>query len=82
MFTTYILYSKSKDSFYIGHTKNIEDRLKRHNTGRSKSTKHGKPWTIVYTLEFETKGEAYQNEMYIKKQKSRAFIKKLINTIK
>ncbi len=78
-FTTYIIYSKSKDRFYVGHTEDMKDRLKRHNSGRSKSTKYGIPWEIVYTKGFETKSEAYQYEMYIKKQKSSEFIIKLIN---
>ncbi|WP_339627241.1 GIY-YIG nuclease family protein [uncultured Winogradskyella sp.] len=82
MFTTYILYSKTKDRFYIGHSANLNDRLKRHNAGRSKSTKHGTPWNIVYTVKFASKSEAYQHEMHIKKQKSRVFIIKLIDSIK
>ncbi len=76
--TTYILYSNSKDRFYIGHTAVMKDRLKRHNCGGSKSTKYGIPWEVVYTKEFETKPEAYQFEMHIKKLKSSEFIIKLI----
>jgi putative endonuclease len=78
MFKTYILYSISKDRFYIGHTANMEDRIKRHNSGRSKSTKYGIPWEIVYTKEFTSKAEAYQFEMLIKSKKSRNFINRLI----
>ncbi|SDI31435.1 GIY-YIG nuclease family protein [Winogradskyella thalassocola] len=80
MYTTYILYSKSKNRFYVGHSADLKDRLKRHNTGRSKSTKSGFPWTVVYTKEFTTKSEAYQYEMYVKKQKSSEFIRTLINS--
>ena len=79
MFKTYILYSKSKDKFYIGHTASIEDRLKRYNAGRSKSTKYGLPWEVIYIKEFETKSQAYNDEMFIKKQKSSKFIRNLIN---
>jgi len=82
MYKTYILYSESKDRFYIGHTADIDDRINRHNNSRSKSTKYGIPWKIVYTNEFTTKSEAYQYEMYIKKQKSREFIMKLVNVQK
>ena len=79
MYKTYILYSESKNRFYVGHTADMEDRIKRHNAGRSKSTKYGIPWKLVYIKEFSTKSEAYQHEMYIKKQKSNEYIKKLIN---
>ncbi|WP_179007965.1 GIY-YIG nuclease family protein [Winogradskyella forsetii] len=39
MFKTYLLYSESKNRFYVAHTSDIEDRIKRHNSGKSKSTK-------------------------------------------
>ncbi|NOY60935.1 MAG: GIY-YIG nuclease family protein [Calditrichaeota bacterium] len=37
MFYTYILQN-TRGQFYIGQTSNLEDRLKRHNSGRSKFT--------------------------------------------
>ena len=81
MFKTYILYTDSKDRYYVGHTSNIDDRLIRHNQGRSKSTKYGIPWRVLYTKDFETKSEAYTYEMYIKNQKSRIFIERLIKEL-
>ena len=80
MFITYILYSKSKDIYYVGSTGNLMDRLNRHNRGSSNFTKRGIPWVIVYQKEFKTKSEAYQAEMYIKSQKSRSYIEKLTAT--
>ena len=78
MFTVYILYSTSLDKYYIGHSSNINDRLLRHNQKRSKSTKAGVPWLLVYTEEFTTKSLAYRREMEIKKKKSRIYIEKLL----
>jgi len=78
MFTVYILYSKKLDRYYIGHTGNLEDRIERHNQGRSKSTKAGVPWILVYQERLENKPEAYKREMTIKKMKSRKYIEKLI----
>ena len=80
MFTTYILYSYSIDSYYIGSTSNIQDRIQRHNSGRSIYTKRGKPWTIVYQKNFDTKSDAYQYELYLKSQKSRKYLEELIRT--
>ncbi|WP_083937237.1 GIY-YIG nuclease family protein [Lewinella cohaerens] len=37
----YILYSPSKDRYYTGYSSNVNDRLERHNGGRSKSTRSG-----------------------------------------
>jgi putative endonuclease len=78
MFIVYILYSKSLDRYYTGHTANIKDRLLRHNNGRSKATKTGVPWIIVYTEMFNTKSGAYKRELDIKSKKSRAYIETLI----
>ena len=38
MFYTYIIYSKSKDKYYIGYTEDLKFRLERHNSGGSRST--------------------------------------------
>ena len=78
MFIVYILYSKSLDRYYTGHTTNIEDRFLRHNKGRSKATKAGIPWIIVHTEAFESKSIAYKRELEIKAKKSRTYIEKLI----
>jgi len=78
MFYIYILYSEKTSSYYIGSTSNIEDRVLRHNSGRSTYTKRGIPWKLVYSKTYNSKSEAYKAEMYIKSQKSRIFIEKLI----
>ena len=78
MFIVYILYSSNVDQYYVGHTQNMEDRLSRHNSGRSLSTKKGKPWNLVYTETFETRSEAMLREKAIKKMKSRTYLELLI----
>ena len=66
------------NTFYVGSTSNLEDRLNRHNTGRSKSTRSKLPWMLVYTESFKNKSDAYKRELEIKKWKSRKMIEKLI----
>jgi putative endonuclease len=78
MFIVYILYSSNLDQYYVGHTQNMEDRLSRHNSGRSLSTKKGKPRILVYTETFETRSEAMLREKAIKQMKSRTYLKQLI----
>ncbi len=51
-FHVYILYSKSIDQYYIGHTAEINDRLFRHNNSGSKSTKKANDWELFYKEEF------------------------------
>jgi putative endonuclease len=74
----YILYSDSKDKYYIGSTAELEKRLLRHNQGATKSTKGARPWRIVYSETYEDKTEALKRELYIKRMKSRIYIESLI----
>ena len=76
----YILRSISRESYYIGSTADLEDRLKRHNKGRSKYTKSGIPWELVYFEEFPTRSEAYRREMQLKSWKSKKRIIRLIDS--
>ena len=78
MFTVYILYSENVSQYYVGHTNNLEERLLRHNSGRSKSTKKGKPWKVMHTEEFYTRSEAMLREKEIKQMKSRIYIEDLV----
>jgi len=66
------------EKFYIGSTGDIEDRLRRHNGGRSKATRSGKPWKLMYTESFETRGEAVAREKQLKRWKSRVRLEELI----
>jgi len=68
MFLVYILYSSTKEKFYIGQTNNIEDRLRRHNSEQSLSTKNGAPWKVVYTIQLNSRSEAMNLETKIKKR--------------
>ena len=76
----YIIQSELDGSYYIGSTQNLEDRLERHNQGRSKYTKTKRPWKLVYSEEFPAKGSAMKKENYIKKRKSKNYIEELIRT--
>ncbi len=77
-FFTYILYSESKDRYYIGSAEDVMLRLNRHNAGATPSTKPGRPWRVVYVEEYQTKTQAILRENYIKSMKSRKYIKKII----
>ncbi|MEM6525252.1 MAG: GIY-YIG nuclease family protein [Bacteroidota bacterium] len=79
MLYTYILQSEKSERYYIGHTSDLEERLSYHNNGRVKATRNKGPWKIVYIEEYETKNQANQRELEIKKKKSRKYIEFLIN---
>lgn len=81
MYYVYILKSKIDDSFYIGYTNNLDRRLEEHNEGKSRYTSKKTPWEIVYSEEFEEKSDAIKRELFLKKQKSRAFYLRLIDEV-
>lgn len=62
----YILLNWNKEHWYIGSTKDLELRLKHHNSGHTFSTKPYRPWNIVYIEKFETRSEAFKREMFLK----------------
>ena len=78
----YIIQSQLDYSFYVGSTGGLENRLKRHNQGRSAYTKTKRPYRLVFSEEFATKSEAVKRENAIKRRKSRHYIETLIKSFK
>jgi len=79
MFYTYILFSKSRDRFYIGASGNLEQRVIKHNEKHKGFTGHTQDWELVYSEEFQTLAEARKRELQIKRKKSRKYIEWLVN---
>ena len=78
MHYVYIIQSQLDQSYYIGYSADPESRLIKHNKANKGYTARKKPWQLVYTKGYETKAEALKREKFIKAQKSRVFIEKLI----
>jgi putative endonuclease len=62
----YIIYSESADSYYKGQTDNLLDRIKRHNNGWEKATKHGIPWKLMWSAEKADRSSAMKLEKKLK----------------
>jgi putative endonuclease len=73
----YILYSLRLNRYYIGHTSNLEERLRKHNSNHKGFTGKTDDWKLVHTEIYNSKSDAYQRELEVKKQKSRKMIEKL-----
>ncbi|MFA6026535.1 MAG: GIY-YIG nuclease family protein [Ignavibacteriaceae bacterium] len=84
MHTVYFLQSKKDKRFYIGCTSDLEKRIKYHNSGKNKSTKHRAPFNLVYKEEYEDKHDAYKREYHLKSPKGflekKMIIEKLYNS--
>ena len=74
----YILFSQSRDRYYIGSCADVDQRLIRQNAGATLSTKSGRPWKVVYTEIHPTKTEALKRENYLKRLKSRVYLETFI----
>lgn len=74
----YILQSEVNNRYYIGSSSHLEKRLKEHNGGKSRYTSFTKPFKIVFKQEYEDISRALKAEKWLKKQKSRSLIEKII----
>jgi len=71
MYYVYILRSsKYKRRIYIGSTSNLKRRFKQHNSGDTKSTKYGIPWTLVYYEAYLSKTDCLKRERNLKNYSS------------
>ena len=73
MFVVYVIVD-STGCRYTGQTDNLQKRLATHNSGMSKWTSRVRDWRIVYTEEFETRGEALIREKWLKTGVGREFL--------
>jgi putative endonuclease len=78
MYYTYILKSKVDEYLYIGFTKNLKKRFYEHNQGLVKSTKHRKPFKLIYYEACLSKEKALKREKYFKTGFGKKFLKERI----
>jgi len=64
----YFLYSIKWNKFYVGISNDVKDRLRRHNSAQSLSTKGGIPWEIIHAIECDNKSSAMLLETKVKKR--------------
>lgn len=74
---TYILKT-AKNTYYVGSTDDLSNRLKLHQNGKVRSTKDKRPVQLVFKEYYKTKSEAQKKEYKIKNWKSRKMIEKII----
>jgi putative endonuclease len=71
MFYVYVLRSAKTGRLYVGSCQDVDDRVRRHNAGHSKATRHGIPWTLLHSESFSTRAEATRKERYYKTGRGR-----------
>ncbi len=78
MIYTYILKSLKDSGYYVGITKDINERLKKHNEGGVSSTKNRKPFKLVKYECFGSYLQARKREKEIKAYKGGVQFKELV----
>ena len=77
MYYVYLLKSQSQPKQpYVGSTRDLRQRLKDHNEGRSPHTAKFRPWILIAYFAFAQKRTAITFERYLKSGSGRAFIRR------
>lgn len=70
-----LCFEKQEDAWLIGSTKDLQKRISAHNSGGSRSTKHGIPWKIIYCEIGLNNQDARAREKYLKSGMGRRYLK-------
>tara|TARA_B100000401_G_scaffold184499_1_gene124023 strand:- start:350 stop:586 length:237 start_codon:yes stop_codon:yes gene_type:complete len=54
---------------YVGYTKNIKNRLTKHNSNKGAKSTKGHKWILIFKKRFNTKNEAMSFEYKLKKNR-------------
>ena len=76
MHYVYILKSEEIERTYVGHTNDVQRRLREHNSGNEPSTAVDRPWRLRTYVAFSDKITAVHFERYLKSHSGRAFMSK------
>jgi len=71
MFFVYAIRSDTGNRIYIGQAKDVERRLKYHNSGYVRSTFQDRPWVLVAKQGVESRNEARWLERQLKRSAGR-----------
>jgi putative endonuclease len=77
-YCVYILFSRKDHLLYTGFTSNIEQRIKNHNEGRTKSTASRRPLELIFCEFYLFETDARKREMYFKTSPGKKAIKLML----
>ena len=77
-YCVYILFSHKDFLLYIGYTTNIEERVKNHNSGKTKSTAPRRPFDLIFCEFYLFEADARRRETYFKTTAGKKAIKLML----
>ena len=66
MYYVYLLKSLVDGQYYIGQTQDVEARVKLHNAGQVRSTRHRAPLVLVGSETYDSRDQARYREYQLK----------------
>ncbi len=66
MFYVYLIRSEKDENCYVGSTKDLVRRFKKHNSGKVFSTRHRTPFRPVYYEAYSSEKDAREREQNLK----------------
>ncbi|MGO3184204.1 MAG: GIY-YIG nuclease family protein [Aequorivita sp.] len=77
---TYVLLSKKDGKFYTGYTSNLPLRFEEHQKGQVQSTKHRRPFELIYFEACLSQKDALNREKYLKTHYGKMFLGKRLKS--
>ena len=74
-----VLTSEKDNNFYTGYTQNLNKRIEEHNKGVVASTRHRRPFKLVYYEACLDREDALKRERYLKTAWGKRYIKSRLN---
>lgn len=77
MYYVYVLQNANDQSWYIGYSANLKQRIERHNKGDgARTTSRKKDWKLIYYEAYLDEQDAKGRERFLKSGSGRRFLKK------
>ncbi|WP_345694241.1 GIY-YIG nuclease family protein [Fodinibius salicampi] len=77
---TYILESQKDGNWYTGFTQDLQSRFERHQAGKVSSTKHRRPFKLIYFEGCRNRQDAINREKYLKTHYGKMFVKRRLKS--
>lgn len=77
MFYVYVLRD-GKGRLYIGYTKDLKERIKQHNSGKTWTTARMSDIELIFYEAFKSKLDAMRREKYLKTSKGKSSLQQII----
>jgi len=75
IFYVYVIQSAKDQGWYTGYSCDLKKRLEEHNNGRNFSTKHRRPWKLIYYEASMDEKDAKGREKYLKSGMGKRYLK-------